>query len=134
MKQAFLDTNILARFLVGDVESQQVEVRKIFAKGIDLEYEYILLLEVLIELNYVLTSHYELSKQDFIEAYNMLINLPFITLVTNFDSSSCIKFYSKLNISLEDSIYLDYCLKNKLELITFDKKLHNAWKKLSSER
>jgi predicted nucleic acid-binding protein len=130
MKQGFLDTNILARFLIGDVEDKQKEVRNIFERGIKLEYEYTVLTEVFVELHYVLISQYGLSRQDFVDGYIMITKLPFIKVDQIYSSLDFLEIYQNYNISLEDSLYLSYCLANDLELISFDKKLINVWNRL----
>jgi len=132
MKQAFLDTNILARFLIGDVQSQQIEVEKIFERGTNLEYEYSILPEIMLELNYVMSRHYEFEKEQIVDGLKNLLDLHFIKLHETYsvDFKKTLDKYAHFNISLEDCLYLQFCQENNLELITFDKKLQNAWKKM----
>lgn len=129
MKRAFLDTNILARFLIGDVENQQAKVEEIFKFGTNLDYEYVILPEILLELNYVMSKHYKFEKGKIVESIEDLLDLHFMILQQNYvlDFKNVLDKYSKFNISLEDCLYLEYCKENNLELITFDKKLLNVW-------
>ncbi len=127
----FLDTNILARFIVGDVESQQPIVQKIFQDGHEQQLAYFIIPEVILELSYVLASHYGFDKKDILEAVQGILGLGFIQMLTNFqlDFEKAIRLYSNTDLSFEDCAYLQICLENKLELLTFDQKLKKEFEK-----
>jgi|GEM_PF-1454612 len=129
MKSKLLDTNILARFVIGDVPNQQAQVNDIFNKGSDLNLNYYILPEVLIELNYVLSSHYELEKEDIIETFENILDLGFISIFDNrgLDFTKVISTFKNKNISFEDCLYLQTCLQYDLELLTFDEKLQKLF-------
>lgn len=132
MKIQFLDTNILARFLVGDVPKQQTKVVEIFEKGISLQCKYIVLPEVIMELNYVLSVHYGFDKQTIINNLNEVLDIGFITIPekNSIDFTKVLDFYEQYNISMEDCLYLQYCIENKIDLVTLDQKLFKIWKKV----
>jgi|LakMenEpi03Aug12_release.lakeMendotaPanAssembly.Ray.scaffolds.fasta_scaffold372483_2 predicted nucleic acid-binding protein len=128
----FLDTNILARFIVGDVENQQSIVQKIFNDGNENKLKYYIVPEVLVELNYVLTSHYGFENGEIMETVSNILNLSFIEILTNYklDFEKVIDFHLNKNLSLEDCLYLQICLENNLKLLTFDLKLKREWEKI----
>jgi predicted nucleic acid-binding protein len=128
----FLDTNILARFIVGDVESQQPAVQKIFHEGNEKQLEYFIIPEVIIELNYVLNGYYEFSKSEITQVIRELLNLGFLSLLTNYavDFGKVVDLHQNKNLSLEDCLYLQVCLENKFKLITFDLKLKKVFEEL----
>jgi len=127
----FLDTNILARFIVGDVENQQAIVQKIFNDGNEQRLKYYVVPEVLVELNYVLTSHYGFEKAEVMEAISNILTLSFIEILTNYklDFEELIDFHLNKSLSLEDCLYLQICRENNLNLLTFDLKLKKEWDK-----
>jgi predicted nucleic acid-binding protein len=125
----FLDTNIIARFIVGDVENQQPIVQKIFNDANEKQLTYYIIPEVLVELNYVLSSHYELSKSEITETISDLLDLSFMEILTNYslDFAQVTTLHRDTNLSLEDCLYLQICLENDLTLVTFDTKLQNEF-------
>jgi predicted nucleic acid-binding protein len=111
----FLDTNIIARFIVGDVENQQPIVQKIFNDANEKQLTYYIIPEVLVELNYVLSSHYELSKSEITETISDLLDLSFMEILTNYslDFAQVTTLHRDTNLSLEDCLYLQICLENE---------------------
>lgn len=131
MIKALLDTNIIARFLIGDVESQQTEVNLLFRKAVKEEYKLYILPETLIELRYVLSTHYEFSKQEIVEGFQEFLALGVVEILQPkvLDFKKVLETFNKENLSFEDCLYLQVCLQNNLELITFDKILAKVYKK-----
>jgi predicted nucleic acid-binding protein len=129
MIKALLDTNIIARFLIGDVENQQKEVNSLFNKAVKEEYKLYILPETLIELRYVLSTHYEFSKQEIVEALQEFLDLGIVEMLNlkHLDFNLVLKTFNKENLSFEDSLYLQVCLQNSLELISFDKLLSKVY-------
>jgi predicted nucleic-acid-binding protein len=125
----FLDTNILVRYLLQDVEKQLIFIHNLFDQAILNGEELLILNEVLIELNYVLAHHYGIEKDKILEKIADILDLGFIKVVSNSDLDfyKVLNLYSQNKFSLEDAMYLQYCLQNNLELITFDQKLKSVW-------
>lgn len=120
-KLTLVDTNVLARFLVGDQPAQAKRARELFSNS---GTKSLLLPDsVLIELNYVLLSHYSVPKGETIFALRSIIEHPVFRL--DFDLLSLsLDLYSKLEMSLLDCYLLaNYQLKRVDELVTFDKRL-----------
>jgi predicted nucleic acid-binding protein len=131
MIKALLDTNIIARFLIGDVESQQTEVNLLFSKAAKEEYKLYILPETLIELRYVLSTHYQLTKQEIVEGFQEFLDLGIVEILQPkvLDFNKVLETFNNQNLSFEDSLYLQVSLQNNLELITFDKILGKVYKK-----
>jgi predicted nucleic-acid-binding protein len=131
----FLDTNILLRFMLGDVEEHTSFIKILFTKTAENKEILFITPEVLIELKYVLQAHYELSKKEILEAIQGFIDLGFIEVLTdyhlNFDE--VLRTYSDENLSLEDCLFIQICLQNDLNIISFDKKLNNVFNKLKND-
>ena len=128
----FIDTNILVRYLLGDVPSQSEFIIDLFDQTLISQESLFILNEVLVELNYVLLKHYQIDKKIVIEMIKQVLDLGFISLVekSGIDFDKVLNHYEQFNISIEDCMYLQYSIENNLELITFDKKLVNHWKSL----
>jgi predicted nucleic acid-binding protein len=126
---AFLDTNILARFIVGDVESQQPAVQKLFHDGNELQLQYCVIPEIFAELNYVLISHYGFSKDQVVGSIREVLDLGFIEVLTKYqlDFDKVCDLHQETNLSFEDCLYLQICLENNIKLLTFDTKLAKVY-------
>jgi predicted nucleic-acid-binding protein len=128
MPEYFLDTNILTRFLLGDVAEQSQAVAKLFLKAKRLEVKLITLPEVLIELNYALKTHYGLEKEVIMDQIESILDFTFIECIGKATFKKTIKRYKNNNISLEDAYYISFCLENNLEFYSFDKKALKIFK------
>ena len=134
MGKLFLDTNIFVRYLVGDIENSAIDIQKLFQNGAEGKVEYLTKTQVLIELNYVLKTHYNLERDKIILAIKTILNLGSVSVVdADIENlEKVLKLYESCSqLSLEDCIYLQYCLQEKIELLTLDKKLKNIFKKLA---
>jgi predicted nucleic-acid-binding protein len=127
----FLDTNILARFILKDDESSKTKIKEIFDLGVQDKAEYFVSVQVIVELNYVLIHHYNIPRDKIILAIEKILGLGFINLISTFQNfNSVLEVYSKnLKLSLEDCIYLETCKEQGLELITLDKNLKKEFEK-----
>jgi len=115
-----LDTNVLLRFLLGDVSSQTRAVERLFAKGDRFEVAD----ATLIELIFVLEKVYGMSR-DLIQE-----NVHIITRSSQFNSNhklfelSLPRYVSEPTLSIIDCVLLDYARLNKTTpLYSFDKQL-----------
>ncbi len=125
MVNKFIDTNILVRLVVGDVAKQAEFVTNLFKAASTNNQTLYILPEVLTELRYVLSSSYKLPKETVVNVLEKITALDFIKLAEsrNLYINKVIKYFKEENLSFEDCLYLQVCLQNKLELVTFDKKL-----------
>lgn len=133
MTKLFLDTNILARFLLGDIIEQSQTVLDIFKKAKNSEYKLFIIPEVLIELNYVLKSIYKLQKEDITFEFRKILNFSFIDCLSEETISNALDLFQNNNISFEDAYFISHCLLNELEFFSFDEKANKVYKKLLSK-
>lgn len=133
MITSFLDTNIFVRYIIGDVENSSINIAELFEKGAKGEAWYVTKTETLIELNYVLKTHYNLEREQIILALQTILNLGSVSIadIDSLTLEKILKLYANYPaLSLEDCVYLQYCLQEKIELITLDKKLKNVFEML----
>ena len=130
MSKLFLDTNLIVRYLLGDIESQKNLVVDLIDQASTKKNNLIILPEVLIELNYVLRHHYNLSKELIGLSMGTILKISVIQVWGVEDFEQALNIYQKHNISLEDAYFISCCLQNKLKFISFDKKALGVWEKL----
>lgn len=61
-----VDTNILARFFIGDVAEQSEKITEVLEKG----EQFYINASVLTELTWVLISSYKFTKDELVQAYD----------------------------------------------------------------
>jgi predicted nucleic-acid-binding protein len=126
----FLDTNILARFLLGDVVEQSLKIRALFQLAKNDGFKLVVLPEVLIELNYVLQKLYNHSKENITIFLKSILSFDFIICENYEITEQAIEIYRNHNISLEDSYFIQYCLTKNLKFYSFDQKANRVFNKL----
>jgi predicted nucleic acid-binding protein len=124
-----LDTNILLRYIIGDVDRQYELVRELLYQANESDIRFLILPETLIEMSYVLKNNYGISKEIILQTTESILHSGVIELLTNYelDFSSVLNFHSQTSLSLEDCLFLQTCLNNNLELVTFDKHLEKIF-------
>jgi predicted nucleic acid-binding protein len=133
MQKLFLDTNILARFLLGDVLEQNLEVLEIFKKAKLKQIQLYIIPEVFLELFYVLHKQYELSKIDIIMEYRKVLNLSFLKCENQPTLLQALDILEIENISLEDAYFISYCLTYHFDFFSFDTKANKIFKELTKQ-
>ena len=73
-----LDTNVLVRFLVRDDEPPVGRVRKLFERAERSGERFLVTNPVLLELLWVLSAVYELTRSEVLEAVDLLTRLPLL--------------------------------------------------------
>jgi predicted nucleic acid-binding protein len=126
----FLDTNILVRYLIGDVEDHKKYVVHLFDTALKENKILIILPEVLVELNYVLSHHYEIDKKLIISSLGSILKISVIQIHGIKDFDQVLSIYQNHNLSLEDSLFISYCIQNKLDFVSFDKKALRVFRNL----
>jgi predicted nucleic-acid-binding protein len=127
----FIDTNYFIRFLVQDVESQSLEVEKIFEEGSVGKSDLFSSTIVFFEIYWLFKS---LFKKPQVEIYAILkgvLQMKFIYFNESKILESALEIYKNSNLGLEDSYNLVYAKQNEaLGFKTFDKELQTKWKTL----
>jgi predicted nucleic acid-binding protein len=130
MTHFLLDTNVLARYLIGDVQQQQHEAAALFAKAQDQKVSLHIEPATIIELNYVLTKLYYYPKPAVVSILNDLLSLGILLCDKLETILSAINIHKDNSVGLEDSYYIQLCLEKDLDFYSFDKKALALFKKL----
>ena len=118
-----VDTNILARFLVGDDKAQAKKVYRIFKKAEVEKSELFVPFLVLLELIWVLESVYMISRSDILDSISELLLMP----ILKFEHQSVLQQFipsAQANTYDLSDLLIAYSAKNQgcEKIITFDKK------------
>ena len=123
VKQIILDTNVLARYLLQDVEAQYKKAREII--GLIENKKAIGLVSILVidELIWVLENFYELKRSEYIPQIMKILSIKDIKII-EIDKNTIMKIFVKMlkkNIDFTDFYLAE--IKGKNEIFTFDKDL-----------
>lgn len=121
MSKKFVDTNVILRYLLHDVESQQKEVDELFESGVAT------IPEVLPEVVYVLRKFYNVDRPKTSEA--LLTVLGEIDVAHKAVMIYAAKLYGETNLDFVDCLFIAYRRLENLEIITFDKDLNKLLKR-----
>ena len=133
MTDTFLDTNIIARLLLGDNVEQGEEVLRLFRSAKKGEQKLHINPEVLIELHYVLAKIYKIDKEQIIKQFTKLLGYSFVKCENHSIFEDALDtFLTDNNISLEDAYFINYCLTKNLQFYSFDEKALKIYKTLKN--
>lgn len=122
-KCASVDTNVLLRWLLGDVEHQEKQVNKLLALGTKYEVADLALNEVV----YVLERFYKIERAIIVQNILAVIRHPQFVCNRNLFEKVLPLYLKEPTLSVTDCALLVYArLNNATLLYTFDKKLANA--------
>lgn len=121
MAKKFVDTNVILRYLIHDVESQQKEVDELIESGVAT------IPEVLPEVVYVLRKFYKVDRQKTSEA--LLRILDEIEVAHKPVMIHAAKLYSATNLDFVDCILIGYHNVENVEVFTLDKDLNKLLKR-----
>lgn len=116
MAKKFVDTNVILRYLLHDVESQQKEVDEIMASGVAT------IPEVLPEVVYVLRKSYKVDRRKTAEA--LLTILDEIEIAHKAVMIQAAKLYGTTNLDFVDCLFAAYHRVENIEVYTLDKDLN----------
>ena len=102
---AALDTNILVRWLVEDDAQQLAQVRSLFQAVLAGGGTLFVPITVVIELEWVLRSHYQLNKPAFIEVLGRLLNSPELSFHTESTVDLAIVLFTNNTADFADCIH-----------------------------
>lgn len=81
IKKYAVDTNVILRFLLGDVQEQSIKAKNIFESAKDGFLEVIIPEPVFQEVVFVLTKVYKMPKAEVITALTLFLDLPGVQTV-----------------------------------------------------
>lgn len=117
------DANLFLRFLLNDVADQFEEVKKYFQEAKNGSIKIIVPPIVFAEIIYVSESGYGLPREKIVEAVGSLLNMPFLNFEEVEVLRSALVLFAKNKLDFTDCYLQSRCELDRVELLTFDKKL-----------
>ena len=130
MESYIVDTNFFLRFLLKDDLKQYKEVERLFKKAKKGKAKIIVAQIVLFEISFILGNYYKLSRVDIIEKLDSLLNTPYLVVEEKRCFINSLKIYESSSLSFVDCFLIAKALEEGKKLMTFDKKLEQAYREL----
>lgn len=124
MKQIILDTNILLRFLLRDIEDQYLIAEKLFSKA---ELENITLIVpqiVIFEIVFNLDKFYKFDKKTIIEKIKELLSVGSLVIQDREVFILAISIFAQSSLDLVDCFIIANAELSQAGIFTFDKNLN----------
>jgi len=120
--ESIIDTNVILRFLVGDVPHQQEEARKIFSEAQKGTFKIHIKPLIIAEACFVLESFYKKSRDDISDAFEVFLAQKWLIVE---DRNAMLSLWShyRRGFHFVDSYILAWCTVKNAQLLTFDKDL-----------
>jgi predicted nucleic-acid-binding protein len=128
----FVDTNYIFRYLLRDVNEQNLLVEKIFIEAFENNVRVISSTVVFFEIQFVLKKYYKKNKQEVIAFLMQILTLTFIGFEDRQILKESIVLFEKTNLDLEDCYNIYYAKSRGVtsgSFKTFDKKLEKEFNK-----
>lgn len=132
MVSYLIDTNVLLRFLLGDVKDQAEVAKDLFIKARRGEATITIPLLVYVETVFALIKLYRFPKNKVIEILTDIIDLPFIQIENRDLMREALIYYRDSPVGFVDALVAVQAKQKGMTLITFDKKLKKLSKKISN--
>lgn len=121
-KQYVIDTNLILRYLLEDNKSQYKQSKALFDRAMAGEISLILEHAVFTEVIYVLTSFYDIPKDEMVSLMLFLITYKGLECEAELLKNALL-YFKHHNIHIVDALLLSRSKLQGVELLTFDKKL-----------
>ena len=128
LKNIALDTNIITRYLIGDVQSQLIEAKALFLRAEKKEVKLIILPVVVAEVSYVLDTIYHKSEIEISSYLQSFLVQPCFNLEHGKALLGMWEWYEQGN-HFVDSYLIALNKFENIELFSFDKKLNKMVEK-----
>ena len=126
-----VDTNVIIRYLMADIEELYLQAEKIFTEAIKGQRKLFIPQSVIAEVIFVLSKVYKIPRKEIVSAIKFFLGIKSCKVQDNKIVEAALNIYEKTNLSFVDSFICAYAKLNKLKLITFDVKLKNKCKKIT---
>jgi len=126
MKQYFLDTNIILRFLLGDVLPQTNKVKEYFQLAKLNKIKLILIAEVILEAVYVLEKNYRVPRLKICELLSSLIKTKYLEVEKRAVLITVLQRFHQTKLDFVDLLLLEQSRLANAPIFTFDKDLEKA--------
>lgn len=132
MKEYFVDTNFILRYLLNDIPSQVDIIQSYFLKAKKGEIKIAVPFLVFVELDFALSRWYKFDKWKIIDTLFELTKLPYLNIEKYSVLLESLLLYSKNSVSFVDALFLTEAKQSGKQLLTFDKRLKKISSKISS--
>lgn len=112
------DTNLIARFIIGDVEDQTEKIAHLF----DQQEQFYINEVVLTELTWVLTVSYRFTKQELVETYDFLLESSGFTFFSAEIIAKALAQFMESTVGFNDCLISEINKDKGYNTLTFDKK------------
>ncbi|OGM32938.1 hypothetical protein A2803_05080 [Candidatus Woesebacteria bacterium RIFCSPHIGHO2_01_FULL_44_21] len=123
MKEYIVDTNILLRFLLRDVEDQYQKASILFKKASEREVRLLIPQIVIFEVEFALKKFYNFEKGNVIDKLESIVSANYLKVEAKEIFLRSLAIYRVRNISFVDSFLKAYSEAQKAGLMSFDRKI-----------
>lgn len=116
----FLDTNVLLRFYLQDVEVHFEQSKLLIEKIEEGKFQVYTSSIVFLEASFVLKTIYKIPHQEIIEILDSILSIRGITIIEKTNLRKALKLYSDYRIKFSDCLICSQLPKNTV-LVTYDK-------------
>lgn len=117
------DTNVILRYLLGDVPNQYQDAVELFEKVRTGKEKAFILESVLVECVYVLLKFYKTPKKEISYKLSALLHYRGIANKDSADLITALSIFEKKNIDIVDCLIYVKSRKDNYRLFSFDQKL-----------
>lgn len=129
MEQIIVDTNILLRFLLRDIEEQYQIAKKLFLKSRTKKIKLIIPQIVIFEIFFNLQKYYQLDKDFIVEKVKNLLTADFLEIQDKDIFKLAIRIFGNYNLDFVDCFLIAKAQISGAKIISFDNKLNKLSKK-----
>jgi predicted nucleic-acid-binding protein len=119
---AGLDTNVLVRWIVDDDPRQAARVERLFEEAHEQGSPLFVPSTVMLELEWVLRSRYELAKSTVLSAFNALLETQELEFQDEPALERALSFYRQNSADFADCLHAGQCgSADRVPMVTFDR-------------
>lgn len=126
MKCYFLDTNVILRFLLGDVPVQTKKAKECFSQAKRGKVKLILIAEVILEAVYVLEKNYRVPRVKISELLSGLIKSKYLETEKKEVLIAVLQRFWQTKLDFVDLLLIEQSRSVSVQIFTFDKGLKKA--------
>lgn len=123
MKSQLLDTNVILRFLLNDIQEQATEVSKLFAKAKSKELDLFIPQIVIFELEFALDKYHKFPKKEIVDKLGVLFVTPYLEIQDADIFQNALALFNSKNIDFVDCFLLCQAKAKDISIFTFDEDL-----------
>ena len=132
MKKVYFDTNVVLRFLLGDIGSQVLETKRMLEKARSGLVKIVIPEFVIFEIWYTLYKYYKLGKEEIITKIEIILSVNFFEIEKKEIFMKTLIYYGISKLSLADCFLVAKSEIEEGEIFTFDEDLKKFARKAAS--